>query len=39
MKNKVKFYWKHREAILCIAILLIIFILGIALVEASIGLI
>ncbi len=39
MKNKVKFYWKHREAIVCIVILFTIFIVGLALIEAAIELI
>ena len=36
MKNKVKFYWKHRESIVCIVILLTIIFVGLALIEAVI---
>jgi len=36
MKNKAKFYWKHREAIVCIVILLTIIFVGLALIEAAI---
>lgn len=35
MKRKVKFYWKHREAIVCIVILLTIIFVGLALIEAA----
>jgi hypothetical protein len=36
MKNRAKFYWKHREAIVCIVILLTIIFVGLALIEAAI---
>ena len=37
MKNKVKFYWKHREAIVGIAIILIALVGVLALIEALIN--